>query len=347
MKRIVKKLLLFGLPFIIAIVLFTSRYEASGGDLNRIGYYSVDPNYRNQVICPPSSNSALIDYKTLEDIPSKVNILTIGDSFIQTNYGFQKYMFTEDNETVIVNISSQVFGNPYQMLYSLINDGFFERHEIDVVILQSVERASVIRASDLQIDQGVILNREPNDLINNENNLNKLVKLITDSLNFVFFNLEYNDFLDFNLSPAGIIELNDYFFSINDNNLLYYKDDLNNRVYNNNLDNITNLNQTISDLSSKLIEHQTELVLIIAPDKSTVYSDYTNFESKSDFALLFDLFDKDYHYIDSFSLFNSLLVQGTKDLYYFDDTHWSCIGAYEIAKEIEGLILVNDFLKHG
>jgi hypothetical protein len=347
MKRIAKKLLLFQLPFIIAIVVFISTYEVSGGDLNRIGYYSVDPNYRNQVICPPSSNSALIDYKTLEDIPSKVNILTIGDSFIQTNYGFQKYMFTEDNETVIVNISSQVFGNPYQMLYSLINDGFFERHEIDVVILQSVERASVIRASDLQIDQGVILNREPNDLINNENNLNKLVKLITDSLNFVFFNLEYNDFLDFNLSPAGIIELNDYFFSVNDSNLLYYKDDLNNRVYNNNLDNITILNQTINDLSSKLIEHQTELVFIIAPDKSTVYSDYTNFESKSDFALLFDLFDKDYHYIDSFSLFNSLLVQGTKDLYYFDDTHWSCIGAYEIAKEIEGLILVNDFLKHG
>jgi len=56
--------------------------------------------------------------------------------------------------------------------------------------------------------------------------------------------------------------------------------------------------------------------------------------------LFFDLMkqmDKNYGYIDSKAILSQAL-QTKKDIYFFDDTHWSPWGSQLIAKEISNMI---------
>ena len=55
------------------------------------------------------------------------------------------------------------------------------------------------------------------------------------------------------------------------------------------------------------------------------------------FFAYYDSLMKEYHYVPSMKVLSNEL-QRRKDIYYYDDTHWSPIGAEIIAKEIEKIM---------
>ncbi|MFA9290424.1 MAG: hypothetical protein ACEQSF_04280, partial [Solirubrobacteraceae bacterium] len=129
-------------------------------------------------------------------------------------------------------------------------------------------------------------------------------------------------------------------FSAQGNNILFFKEDLQfAKNIGKNID-ILNSNNEINKLQEKLNKKGIKLILLICPDKYDVYYNYFIDKIKYPKPTFFDVYNKlskKYIYIKSKELI-SQLAKNQKDVYYFDDTHWSPIAAKRIAKEINETI---------
>tara|TARA_B100001093_G_scaffold516302_1_gene594768 strand:- start:508 stop:2058 length:1551 start_codon:yes stop_codon:yes gene_type:complete len=150
--------------------------------------------------------------------------------------------------------------------------------------------------------------------------------------------------------------LTNKFFSHQDGNILYYasSDFMSNVKFNkwNKVDNWTiKLNQKLNKLSKKLKSEGVTLIFMPSPNKLTAYQDYlveplpdsgeTNpktrevVSSKSTFFKNLELVkDKHYKFINPKKIIDKYLQNKTKDVYYFDDTHWNNIILEDLAKVI-------------
>lgn len=78
-----------------------------------------------------------------------------------------------------------------------------------------------------------------------------------------------------------------------------------------------------------------------SPDKYDLYYDYITDKHNFTKPVFFDNFEKlnkEYIYINSKEILTKELDR-KKDIYYFDDTHWSPIAAQLMAQEIKKVIL--------
>ncbi|HNK91045.1 MAG TPA: hypothetical protein PKN63_10835, partial [Chitinophagales bacterium] len=76
------------------------------------------------------------------------------------------------------------------------------------------------------------------------------------------------------------------------------------------------------------------------PDKYDLYYSYIKNKNNFEQPILFEYFsslEKQYIYVDAYNILKERL-NDTKDIYYYDDTHWSPIGAKLIADEIQNKI---------
>lgn len=78
------------------------------------------------------------------------------------------------------------------------------------------------------------------------------------------------------------------------------------------------------------------LFYVVAADKYDVYQEFAidNESPKKDILDRFVEFEADSYYVNTKHVLLESARQGTKDLYYADDTHWSPIGAKIVAEEI-------------
>ena len=98
------------------------------------------------------------------------------------------------------------------------------------------------------------------------------------------------------------------------------------------------MNQNLNRIAERLKARGIELIVLVAPDKFDLYSPYIKTANRYTKALFFETFnqlDKKYLYFDSRSLLRDALSKGQKDVYLYDDTHWSPVGAEIIASKLE------------
>ena len=144
----------------------------------------------------------------------------------------------------------------------------------------------------------------------------------------------------FNDKPNGSqtysVEATENLFSINSRKLLFFDQDIDFLKFSNDSLKIVRLNKTLNYLSKKLRSKGVTLIVLPCPDKYDMYYSYIQNQNKYPRPLFFRYYNKlpkSYVYINSKEILSSMLYE-TKDIYYWDDTHWSPIAAQRIAREI-------------
>jgi hypothetical protein len=340
MNRFVLKVFLFLLPFLFLSIITSQNYDAAAdGDLSRIGYLQADQQSRGQF---SDEFSRDIIYKNLSELDLSrehvFDLLVIGDSFSrQGSYSFSNYA-AEDFE--VINYDAVGTGNPIQVLRSLINGDFFSRIKPRYILLESVERTTVQRA--IQIDNNAVLNLSEHTQVYFSSFASSSGKIETsfppsEIVKFPLYNFLY--LFDDNafISPVYRFESSVPLFSSDQPaRTLVFEDDLKNLALNNFKGGSRVLNSVLNTMAQDLAALGIELIFLPAPDKYSVYYPYLIDQAVLKEPLFHDMFrlmEKSYLYIDAMEIFQTMLP-AQKDLYFYDDTHWSPIASRKIAEEI-------------
>lgn len=341
MKKFIKKIVFFSIPFLVIIILSNIFYSKEEGDLIRIGNIYRDPFYRKSF--EYYNNQQVEPYNNLfsEDtnLDKEYDILIIGDSFAKQSQGIISALNDKELKCLLWGnsiLKDVDFSNPIQNLISLLNGDVLSRFKIDYIILESVERAFVSRVDSLDNTSALFISdlerykeRTSQKKISDGNLNMKFVKMIPN--NFFRENGSCKDKVySFNLKSS-------LFSGYRNRTLLSYDEDIDNIEINNREESVRELNEVLCQLSISCQARGVKLIVLPAPDKYDVYFDYIinkdSFPVPKFFSILGDL-PKNYIYIDSKSILEKELSKGTKDLYYFDDTHWSPIAASMISNAI-------------
>lgn len=356
MKKFVTKIILFISP-IIFLQVFTLLFystDKDNGDLLRLGYILDFSDYRHIFKDEFQRN---IYYDKISEInfntQNNYTVLTVGDSFSEQNsFGYKNYL--AENESIkLIHFDRFLHKNPIQTLYGILNGDLLDNLKVDYIILQSVERDFVNRAK--KIDRKNVLLKESliKEIENEKSNIKKeitAVKLIKEKLfNLeLFYKILYNNilyFFDDNAfgSQTYKVEAKQNLFSINKNELLFYFGDLENLKANNNLIAVSKLNQELNVLSNKLKERGINLIVLPSPDKFDFYYDDIVDNSMYSKPLFFEHTEKmpkDYLYVNTKHILKGEMKYN-KDIYFYDDTHWSPWASKVIANELKKIIANN------
>lgn len=342
MKRFISKTAFFVAPFLVLYIITYSFSTAGEGDLLRLGYLPcTDKNYRQNF----TSFNHAIKYTELSESKEKgktYTIMTIGDSFSEQDGSGYKNVLA--NDFSVLHIDHFILNNQIQKLIELCNGNFFDTYKVQYVILQYVERNLPdniqkidynARVTTQQIDS-IIINHKPQQE-QDEYDFFSRTTLRFPYLAFKYFTktnyLSNGQVYNFELNTASL-------FSNHSNKLLFYYDDLNNTAKNNLPETAIKLNQILNRLSEKLKEKNITLIFLPSPDKYDLYYDYIIDKKSLVKPIFFDNFKKlhkEFIYINSKEILAEELNR-KKDIYYFDDTHWSPIAASLIGQKIKEAI---------
>ena len=349
MKKFILKTLWFVIP-ILLLHLFTFVYysTAESPDLLRLGYIiDLNPNY-----CKTTFSKTLeqkINYTLVSEKPirRKFKIMTIGDSFSeQFGYGYKNYL-SKNEASKVLHLDRFLANNQIETLYQLAQGDFFEHYEVEYVILQNIERNFITNIEDinlkkkLTIDElNVLMAKKPQHETRSDG-----FKFPSNTvLKFPFYTMQY--FLKETYLFEGTVyktALSKHFFSVDNQELLFYYNDVVSAKKNNIADNVRQLNTILNNLNTLLKKKNVKLIVLPAPDKYDLYYDYIVDKSKLPKPLFFEhlkKMPKDYIYVDSKSVLSAALAHNRqKDIYFYNDTHWSPWASQLIANTIEKNIL--------
>ena len=341
MKKFIKQLIIFILPFLTLALIFHFFYSSSGGDLNRIGKISVSEDYRSDFI---NYEPVLFD-TYFNDSMRDYDFITIGDSFSrQGNNGYQNFLVKNYSYQVLDLSTNYEVGNPLEFALRLSNSDFFGKVNTRYLVVEIVERSISGRVDiDFHIS-GESIRPDFNERESlSSTHLEKFVRFIRDSIQFSLFSLLYSFDDKAFFSQVYKVETSQPLFSKNKNYLLYFYQDYlatENNVFSS--QEVNDLHRILQTIQSNLDKHDVELIFFIAPDKLSIYSDYLDSDySSSTYAFYLQQLDKNYIFVDLHSPLIKKVQDGLQDVYYYDDTHWSPKGAEIVAIEINNKISFN------
>lgn len=339
MKKFILKSLYFTGP-ILVMKMYSLFFQSTTGspDLLRLGYVpNLYPDYK-EVFSSELKND--IRYTKLSAAKKRnFDLFIIGDSFShQSIFGYKNYLKKISNKDVDVLYFDQINKNPIKELYGLINNGFFNNYKLDYVVLQSVERVMASRAQNIDVSY-MPLEESKEKVVNDKYVSEKKSESSFFSrkiLKFFFNSLKYFIYDDLLVESVYTTKTSKQLFSVPVKKLHFYSQDVNNLPINNDLKKVNTLNETLNDLSSKLKSLGVGLIVLPAPDKYDLYYEYIEDKRSYPKPLFFELMqkmDKSYIYIDSKAILIDA-VKTKKDIYFYDDTHWSPWASQIVAKEI-------------
>lgn len=352
MKKFIIKTSFFVAPFLLFYFINAVFYRKNEGDLARLGFI-----YNN----PAPSSEIIAQYKPLEekyirlseaDLNQniKVDILTIGDSFSEPRQvGYQNMLANKGISVAHVDrfISEE---NPVQVLIELINSDFFDRVKTEYVVLETVERYAVDRTSELSFTQSKSIDSiktqikkyeekklkspNPNELQKIEFFSDATVKIPLFNFQYLFLNRPlHSDIYRFK-SNTNLL------FSNNSEDLLFYKEDIKFLPKKNDEKNVSQANKVFNKINQLLEKKGIKLIVMIAPDKYDLYYPYIKNKPKGKEPLFFEKLEKEkkeYLYIPSYSILSDM-IKKEKDVYFYDDTHWTMKGSYAMFEFIYNMI---------
>lgn len=344
MKKFILRTIIFLLPILI-LHLYNSKIKYENiGDLTRIGNIRFDNKFTKTLLFKESKiKIKYIDY-TKSSLNESFSILTIGDSFNNQNeFGYNNYLAQDPNYKVLHYNGVLKNNNQIQTLIGMLNGNIFESNKIKYVLLENIERQIIdnIKSIDFnyKINRNEIINfHKNNDLKKNKIDLfpkNTAIKITLNSFKYFISNQSI-----FN-KKVYKVALTDNFFSVQDSTLLFYFYDLASTKINNNINNIVYLNKILNDIEYKLSKKGVKLIYLPCSDKYDFYYNYIKNNNTLDKPMFFDLFrtlKHNFFVIDSKYILTKE-IKRQKDLYFYEDTHWSPNATKLIANEISKKIL--------
>lgn len=350
MKKLLYKTALFVVPFFLLFLLNFKYYNDDKGDLLRLGYIAdiYDYDYRKVF---KKEFERKINYTLFSELNLKKQnnfaVFTIGDSFSEQGViSYQNY-FANNSSLKVLHYDRFLHENPIETINGFLNGNVLDNIKVDYIILQSVEREFVNR--------GIVFNKKSkinNDslttLINKHKEKSQEVLkektkdafFCRETINFALKAICYNFDDNAYSSKTYQVKIKQNLFSTNNHNLLFLDDDYEALSINNNLSYIKTLNNELNMLAKRLKERGIKLIVLPSPDKLDFYYDDILNNNKYPKPLFFETMrslHKNYIYIDS----KKILKENTsniKDVYFYDDTHWSPIASKTIADKIKSEI---------
>ncbi len=134
---------------------------------------------------------------------------------------------------------------------------------------------------------------------------------------------------------VGRTDLAKHKFSHSENNLLYSRTDLQYKDSNYEMHDFNRLNGNLNEIYQLLNEKDINLIVFFAPNKYSFY--YEHIQDKQgleepQFFSRFDKLEKNYNYFNALDYLKK--YDTMKDIYLYDDTHWSRIGDSLIANKV-------------
>jgi hypothetical protein len=316
MIKFICKSFFFIFPFIGMFFWNFMMYEVNGHDLLRMGYI---PDFYKDTKEKISKNNLKNQYyySKINLIPKNIDFLVIGDSFSEGENSYTNLLAKRSKVLKYVNKNP----NPISRLLSLIKSDFFDKNHVKYVVLENVERYVVDRGVNIYSNTSIFSKNQKSDNLSN-----KHVFFSNQSILFTYNSFRYLFFKDI------LINNNVYSLSLNKkmfnhfkgDEILIFKEDFDVIDFNNNLDNLQRLNNVINTINQKLNKKGVKLIFFICPDKYDLYYPYLKIKYKKPiFFESFDFLNKNYYYLDSKKILNESLRKNIKDLYFYDDTHWT------------------------
>ena len=319
-------LLLFGLTAYLNLYI----RPRSTGDLGRLAFVIIGQEYGQRIEQDELKDTLFNKVRETEDLRSiHVNVLTIGDSFSQQEHaGYQNYMAQEG--LTVANTRRDLYDNPIQYAWNLLDEGIVDSTNIDVMVVEVGERDFAIRIENFRTDKVEV--GEPD--IPGEYVEENVWDIRQWSL------LRTRDFLMYRYAgrnPVYEVLLDRDFFSSKEPRKLYFycADVLNGLTIDEAIR--PKVKEVFDMLTTKAHERGFALVLMLPVDKYDLYQEYivdnpyalklVNEEVRE---LLGDCPEV---MLCKYTLL-PLLASGEKDVFLFDNSHWSWKGSQAVGKEL-------------
>ncbi|XCN74439.1 MAG: hypothetical protein Q3M24_06750 [Candidatus Electrothrix aestuarii] len=344
MKKFIINSSIFVLPFIILFALNIILYNQQEGDLIRLGYLYSNPSPKSKI---NSQYDLSKRYERLSEIDLTTNrkfkVITIGDSFSeQGSLGYKNFLANKG--VSVLHIDRFISGsNPNQTLIQLLNSNVFDHISADYVVLQSVERS--FNQRNKKIDFNMII-----DIDSITNKIKKYNKKLPD------YNLKFFSEATLKIPLTNIQYLfhpkpyysKTYKYKTNSNNLfsnvsgelLFYQDDINNLNKKNDLLSIHESIEVLQNINNLAAKRRMKLIVLVSPDKYDLYYKFIENNDSLPKPLFFPFYEqteKEYKNVDSYKILSEKIIK-VRDVYFYDDTHWSPKGSKIIADEIYDII---------
>jgi hypothetical protein len=341
MKKFILKILLITSPIIIVLITTKLFYSINQGDLIRVGYLpNTDWDYANNFryyeqkkYCTFFSESRIKD---------KYKIMTIGDSFSEQNKSSLAYKNFIAKKNTLLHVDRRFSGNQMNTLRRMAQGDFFDKRSIKYVVLQIVERKAFILSNELSLNIGHDIdslrtalgesfkhNTDEDSRLRHHNLLSSQpFKFLSNS--FKFYVQKQKSF-----GNVRVADLVDNKFSHKDNSLLYSFSDLSSKDSNIEDLQFEQLNNNLNEISRLLNDNNIDLIVFFAPNKYSFYYDHILDKQgleEPQFFSRFDKLEKKYKYFNALKYLKQ--YDTLKDIYLYDDTHWSRTGDSLIANKV-------------
>lgn len=320
-------LLLFGLTAYLNLYI---RPQATG-DLGRLAFVVVGEDYGQRIEQNEMKEKLFSNVRETEDLRNiHVNVLTIGDSFSQQGHaGYQNYMSQEG--LTVANTRRGLYDSPIQYAWNLLDAGVVDSTNIDVMVVEVGERDLALRIGNFSTDKVEVGEPYSPDDGGEEN--------IYDIRQWSL--LRTRDFLMYRYAgrnPVYDVELDRDFFDSRDPRRLYFycADVLNGMTIEASVR--PKIKEVFDLLTTKAHERGFALILMVPVDKYDLYQDYIvnnpyDHPKRINEEVRELLGDRPEVMLCKFTLL-PLLENGEKDVFLFDNSHWSYKGSQAVGIEL-------------
>ncbi len=341
MKKFVFIIVGYIVPFLILYIVNILLYNPNEGDLVRLGYLYSNPSPKSiidQRYQLTTEFTLMSDSKMKDTL--KYDVMTLGDSFSnQCQLGYNNFLAKKGIS--VLNIDMYLFGgNPIQKLITLTNSNFFTYIKPQYVILQLTERSIIGGISNLNFSNKVSVNSLNEQITEYNTNFrvesmsfftDATIKIPLTNILYLFSDKPFSS-LTYKLKTNT-----NQLFSNEPNNLLVYQDDLRLISQINDEQIINDYNDVLNVVNEMLKKKGIQLIVITNPDKYDLYYPYLKNKeeyTKPEFFTYFNKLPKEYLYINTYNILSKIIDSKQKDIYYYDDCHWSPIAAKIVSSEI-------------
>lgn len=320
-------LLLFGLTAYLNLYI---RPQATG-DLGRLAFVIIGQEYGQRIEQNELKDTLFDKVRETEDLRNiHVNVLTIGDSFSQQEHaGYQNYMAQEG--VTVANTRRDLYDNPIQYAWNLLDAGVIDSTNIDVMVVEVGERDFSLRINSFSTDKVEVGEPDLPDEDGEEN--------VWDIRQWSL--LRTRDFLMYRYAgrnPVYEAELDRDFFTSNEPRKLYFycADILNGLSIEESVR--PKIKEVFNLLTTKAHERGIAFILMIPVDKYDIYQDYivdnpydhpkrVNEEVREILGDIPEVLLSKYYLLP-------LIDKGEKDVFLYDNSHWSYKASEVVGKEL-------------
>jgi hypothetical protein len=255
------------------------------------------------------------------------DVLTVGDSFSRMGrLGYQNYLAAQG--VSVVNCTRELYENPMQYAYNILDMGLVDSTNISVLVVQVGERDLASRAEEFDVDKVDMNVLDPEPSIDSSGGNPNAWSL-----------LRARDFLMYRLywSPVYKVTLDkDFFNSKEPRSLYFYCQDITNGV---NIGEASKqkIQKVFQILMRKAEERGIALLLMIPVDKYDLYQDHivdNPYPRKTYVEDAREIFGDTPNVLLCKDLLTPLIERGEKDVFSFDDSHWSIKAAEIVGIEL-------------